>query len=98
MLRKVRCHVVTQAVLYLCRNEARHEACRRDAERNGWGSACITGSALAAQAFLRRAGTELPPLVFLVPSEDADRDVEWWGEFIKREVRTRRAFVTVVTP
>lgn len=84
-----------QAVLYLARESSVHDRCRRDADRNGFPLRCVTGSALAAQAFLRQADG-LPPLVFLVPSKDADEDVKWWGELIAKEIRPRGAFVTVV--
>ena len=85
-----------QPVLYLARDSSVHEKCIRDADKNGFAVRCVTGSALAAQAFLRQADG-LPPLVFLVPSKSADEDVKWWGELIAKEIRPRGAFVTVVT-
>lgn len=84
-----------QPVLYLCREAGLHERCQADADRNGFTLRCVTSSALAAQAFLRQAHG-VPPLVFLVPSKDADRDVAWWGELLKQEVRPRGAVATVI--
>lgn len=84
-----------QPVLYLARDVAVHDQCREDARRNGFEGCLVTSSALEAQAFLR-ASSQLPPLVFLVPSDSAIEDLIWWGELLKRELEPRGATATVI--
>lgn len=84
-----------QPVLYLAREVAVHDRCRDDARRQGFESCLVTSSALEAQAFLR-ASAQLPPLVFLVPSDSAIADLIWWGELLKQELEPRGASATVI--
>ena len=85
----------TQPVLYLCRKEDMHARCHADAKRNGFEGYLVTTSALEAQTFLR-ASAQLPPLVFLIPSESAIADVVWWGELLKQELEPRGASAMVI--
>lgn len=87
---------ITQPVLYLALEAHVHERCKRDAAKNGFTAHCVTSSPVEAKAFLQTA-SELPPLVFLIPSRDAAADVEVWSDLVKTEIRSRGAWVTVVT-